>query len=94
MSDIYEEAARQLRSRAIQALLDSFASEAGISPDFVAACEHPYDCTCHKCLTWWASIGPDGDPDEPGAYGPFTKADIEAYKTTEKGEADGPHRTV
>jgi len=67
----------------LQAFLNSFAEGAGIGPDFIAASDHPYDCRCEKCLAWWASIGPEGDdPDTPGAFGPFTKQEVEAYRGT------------
>lgn len=45
-----------------------------MSNRFMEASDHPYDCDCPKCLTWWAECGPDGG--EPGAYGPFTKSDV------------------
>ncbi len=37
---------------------------------------HSYDCACNTCLSWWASVGPNGG--EPGSYGPFTKEQVNA----------------
>lgn len=46
-----------------------------ISKKFTAASNHPYQCRCGICLTWWAQVGPEPDEDD---YGPFTKAEVEA----------------
>lgn len=77
--DIYEQEARQRRTPALQSFLDSFAESCGIPADFIAAGDHPYTCRCQKCLDWWASMGPDGEPDESGAFGPFSRGEIEDY---------------
>jgi hypothetical protein len=45
-----------------------------------AGSEHPFHCRCAVCLTWWVLMGPDGEPDDPGAYGPFTKREVDAER--------------
>ena len=87
--DAYEQAARERRAPGLQALLDNIAQSAGIEPDFVASGDHPYTCRCDKCLAWWATMGPDGDPDDPDvspSFGPFKRSEIEAFCT----EVDRP----
>ena len=69
-------------------MLDTIAENFGIKSDFIEASNHPYYCRCDKCRAWWAGMGPDGDPDADGAYGPFTKEEIEYYQTKE-GEDNG-----
>jgi hypothetical protein len=76
MTDPYEQAARERRNPAIQTLLDAFVEAVGIEQDFVDSSEHPYHCRCDKCLSWWASMGPE-DPDGP-TFGPFSQAEVEA----------------
>ena len=80
MTDYYEERARTQRAPRLQQMLDSIATNTGIDPDFIAASDHPYMCRCRKCLAWWSAIGPDGEPDDLGAWGPFTKEEVETYR--------------
>ena len=68
------------RTPALQNLLDAFAEEFDIPQRFRDASEHRYNCRCDKCLSWWASMGPDGEPEEEGAWGPFTWEEIKEYK--------------
>ena len=61
------------RDEALQAWLDAFAAESGISPDFKSASDHSYDCRCALCLAWWARMG--ADP-QIGGYGPFSEEEV------------------
>ena len=76
MGDIYERRARARRAPALQDFLDAFVMETGIEQDFVDSCEHPYGCSCQKCLNWWARMGPE---DEEMSFGPFTQEQVETY---------------
>ena len=42
--------------------------------------EHPYGCRCATCLEWWAAVGPEDLGDGGRGYGPFTEAEIAAFK--------------
>ena len=79
--DLYEQAARAQRLPELQNMIDAFAEAVGIEQDFVDSCEHPYNCTCHKCLKWWATIGPEDEEDM--TFGPFTQEQVEAYCESE-----------
>ena len=41
-----------------------------VGPEFAAASDHAYDCTCRICREWWRKMGPDPGTDPP-SYGPF-----------------------
>lgn len=41
--------------------------------------DHPYNCTCDSCLTWWISLGPeDINADGTLYFGPFPEKQIRA----------------
>lgn len=77
MSDPYEQAARSRRAPALQNFIDTFIENMGIEQDFVDSSEHPYKCRCDKCLSWWATMGPE-DPNDM-SFGPFNQDEVEAY---------------
>jgi len=56
------------RAPSLSAFFEDFAKRFDISPTFVEASDHPYNCTCEICLQWWREMGPDPDT---GLYGPF-----------------------
>lgn len=64
----------------LQDLVDRLAEEIvkEDGPEALAALDagsnHPYNCRCATCLTWWAHMGPDGG--DAGDYGPFTKDEV------------------
>ena len=74
--DIYEQMARARRTPALNDFLDAFVEATGIEQDFVDSCNHPYGCSCQKCLSFWASMGPE---DEEYSFGPFTREQVEEY---------------
>jgi len=67
------------RAPALQELLDNLVRDLDIGQDFLIASDHKYGCTCQKCLAWWADIGPDGEPDDQCAFGPFSREQVESY---------------
>ena len=64
---------------------DAFARALGIDPITQSTLDmgsnHPFSCRCPICLRWWVTMGPDGDPSSPDAYGPFTRSEILAEAT-------------
>lgn len=55
----------------------------GVSQDFMAASDHPYDCKCDICKGWWKSMGPDPDTERCGPWTMeelFSKEEIETYR--------------
>ena len=81
MADPHEQAERERRAPALQAFLDALAEKAGIEQEFIDSSAHPYSCKCLKCLNWWAKMGPDGEPDDKYAFGPFARREVEDYCT-------------
>lgn len=63
-----------------QAQKDALASALGISPETQRTLDvgsnHAHSCRCRTCLRWWVEMGPDGDPTDPSAYGPFTRDEV------------------
>ncbi len=71
-----------IMSTPLERLIDLLALDVNISDDFKEACDHPYSCRCDKCLALWARVGPDAE--DGLEYGPFSLAEIEAYRETEQ----------
>jgi hypothetical protein len=65
------------RSPALQRFIDFFADKFNIDQDFKDASNHDYDCTCEKCLAWWAAMGPEDADGED--FGPFTRQQVVDY---------------
>ena len=40
--------------------------------DLITASDHPYNCICEQCKSWWVQVGPDED----GDYGPFSSEEV------------------
>lgn len=63
----------------LRAFVNALADALGIPMSFRQATNHPYTCTCIQCLDWWATVGPEDDPDAPGSFGPFSRDIVEIY---------------
>jgi len=59
---------------------DEFAKAHKIPQSFIEATDHPYQCTCPKCLDWWVDMGPE-DYDN---FGPFSWRQV-SDRATERG---------
>lgn len=61
----------------------------------IANSDHPYNCRCQGCRTWWISMGPDGVKNDGTLdFGPFTENEIRLSMGTQGEAYIAAHRAI